>query len=230
MKISIITPTYNESKNIERLIISLFKSCSSFNIELIIVDDNSPDNTAQIAERLSKKYPLRVIKRESKSDLSSAIVTGFNYAKGNILGVIDADLSHPTSKILDLLQPILNNEVDITVGSRLINGGGVEEWPLHRKLISDGATLLAKPLTKIKDPMSGFFFFKKEVIDNVKLDPIGYKILLEILVRGNYKTVKEIPYIFLNRNVGKSKLNLREYWNYILHLKRLYVYKFIKRC
>ncbi|MAG50812.1 hypothetical protein CL621_04210 [archaeon] len=229
MKISLITPTYNESKNIEKLILNIFKDCHNLDVELIIVDDNSPDGTAQIAENLSKEYPLKVIKREGKFGLSSAVLDGFNAADGNIFGVIDADLSHPTSRISELLQPILDNEADLVIGSRLIKDGSVEEWPFYRKLISIGATTLARPLTKIKDSMSGFFFFKKEIIDNVKLNPIGYKILLEILVKGNYKTVKEIPYIFLNRNVGESKLNLGEYLNYILHLKRLYTYKFIKR-
>ncbi len=229
MKISLITPTYNESKNIERLILGVFKDCYNFDVELIIVDDNSPDGTAKIAENLSKEYPVKVIKRESKLGLSSAVLAGFNSADGDIFGVIDSDLSHPTAKISELLQPILDNEADLVIGSRLIKDGSVEEWPFYRKLISMIATSLARPLTKIKDPMSGFFFFKKEIIDNVKLNPLGYKILLEILVKGNYKTVKEIPYVFLNRSVGESKLNSREYFNYILHLKRLYAYKLIKR-
>ncbi len=228
MQISIITPTYNESKSIEKLITNLFKDCKDFNIELIIVDDNSPDGTAEIAEKLSKRYPIKVIKRSGKLGLSSAVIAGFKLASGDILGVIDADLSHPTSKIPELLQPLINNEAEITIGSRLIQGGGVEEWPWYRKIISQGATLLAKPLTKVKDPMSGFFFFKKEVLDNVSLNPIGYKILLEVLTKANYKNFKEVPYLFLNREVGQSKLTIKEHWNYLVHLARLYKYKLLK--
>ncbi len=228
MKTSIIIPTYNEAKSIEKLIMGIFNDCSGFDIELIIVDDNSPDGTAQIAEKLTEKYPIKVIKRKGKLGLSSAVLAGFDSASGNILGVIDADLSHPTSKIPELLQPILGNETDLVIGSRLIKGGGVEKWSLRRKLISKVATILAKPLTKVKDPMSGFFFFKKEVIDDVRLNPVGYKILLEILVKGNYKAVKEVPYVFLTRMVGKSKLGFEEYCHYLLHLKRLYPYKYKK--
>ncbi len=227
MKVSIVTPTYNEKDNIEKLVTGIFNDCHEYDVEIIIVDDNSPDGTGKIADELSKKYNLKVVHRAGKLGLSSAVIAGWQAAEGEILGVIDADLSHPSSKIPELLDSIIKDNVDIAIASRLIPGGGVEEWPFIRRFISWGATMLARPLTKVRDPMTGFFFFRKKVIDNVELKPVGYKILLEILVKGNCKTYKELPYIFLNRSVGSSKLDLNEHINYIKLLARLYKYKFL---
>ena len=119
----------------------------------------------------------------------------------------------------------LTKDYDLVIGSRLVKGGKVQRWPLWRKLVSMGATILTRPLTNIKDPMSGFFFFKKKIIKGIKLNPIGYKILLELLIKSKYKNTIEIPYIFQNRDTGTSKLTLKEYINYIKHLGRLYKYK-----
>ncbi len=225
MKVSIVTPTYNEKDNIERLANGLFEDCQDYDVELIIVDDNSPDGTGDIVDRLSKEYPIKVVHRAGKLGLSSAVLAGFDKASGDIIGVIDADLSHPTSKIPELIDCIIKDNADIAIGSRLIPGGGVEDWPFSRKLVSWGATLLARPLTKVKDPMTGFFFLKKNVISDVKLQPVGYKILLEILVRGKYSKYKEVPYLFLNRSVGNSKLGVKEHIDYVKHLFSLYSYR-----
>ncbi len=229
MKISIVTPTYNEKENIEKLVKNLFNDCHDYDVELIIVDDNSPDGTGNLADKLAEKNQIKVIHRAGKLGLSGAVIDGWKNASGQILGVIDADLSHPTNKLPELIEAILKDDIDVAVCSRLIKGGGVEEWPFIRKAISWGATKLARPLTKVKDPMSGFFLFKKEVIEDIELKPVGYKILLELLVKGKYKSFKEIPYIFLNRYVGSSKLGLKEHIDYLKHISRLYRYKFLKR-
>lgn len=224
MPISIVIPTYNEAKNIAVLVAKIAKVLAKQNYEIIVVDDNSPDGTYSIAKELEAKYPLKAICRKNERGLASAVLAGFGATKGSILGVMDADLSHPPELIPELVNAIKNG-ADIAIGSRLIKGGKVEEWPSLRRFISAIARMLARPLTNIKDSMSGFFFLKRSVIENVKLVPRGYKILLEILVRGNYKKVKEVPYTFLSRHVGKSKIGLEVYLDYVAQLINLYFYK-----
>ena len=230
-KVSFVIPTYNESKNISTLVEQLFAVAKKENIdlELVIVDDNSPDKTGEIAEQLAKKYPLKVVHRSGKLGLGTAVVAGFKAASGNILGVMDADLSHPPEVLPALVKPIIEGGYDLTIGSRYVKGGGVEVWPFHRKIISLGATYLAYPLTKIKDPVSGLFCLKKEVIENVDLGAKGYKIGLEIFVKGKYKKYKEVPYIFRNRIFGESKIGPGEFTDYIKNILRLAKYKLIKK-
>lgn len=226
--ITIIIPTYNEKDNLPLLVNSIFNVLNEnfLDSELIIVDDNSPDGTGRIAEDLSKKYDkINVIHRRGKEGLSSAVMEGFKYAKGEIIGVMDADLSHPPEIIPALVQPILDNESEFVIASRYMEKEKIKSWPLIRKITSAGATILARPLTNVRDPMSGFFFFKKNVINGIELSPIGYKIMLEILVKGKYKTFKEIPFTFKDRYKGESKLDWNEHFNYVSHLLKLYVYR-----
>jgi glycosyltransferase involved in cell wall biosynthesis len=227
MKTSIIIPTYNERGNIEKLVSELFGACKGYDVELVIVDDNSPDGTGELAEKLSKKHNITVVHRAGKLGLSTAVVAGFEAAKGDILGVMDADLSHPPNAIPSMFRPIIEGKADLVVGSRYANGGGVEVWPFTRRMISLGATMLARPLTKVRDPMSGLFFMRKEVIQGVDFRAQGYKIGLEIIVKGNYKRVTEVPYIFRNRTVGKSKLSIKEDYYYLKNLVKFYSYGFM---
>jgi dolichol-phosphate mannosyltransferase len=229
--ISIIIPTYNEKSNIRKLtskIDDIFKK-KKIKGEIIFVDDNSPDGTGKIAESLSKKYPVRVIHRRKKLGLASAVIEGFSEAKGDIFGVMDADLSHPTDSIPDMLNPIIKGKADFTIGSRYVGDGDVVGWPLSRKIISKGATMLTRHLTDVKDPMSGFFFIKKKVIDNVYLSAKGYKICLEIIVKGNYKKIKEVPITFKDRHKGTSKLNKSEYINYLYNVANLSLYNYFRK-
>jgi dolichol-phosphate mannosyltransferase len=138
---------------------------------------------------------------------------------------MDADLSHPPTMITKLIEPLKNNTADVVVGSRYVKGGKIVGWNFIRKITSRGAILLARPLTPLKDPVSGFFFLKKKVINHLDLNPSGYKIGLEIIVKGKYTSVVEIPYTFTNRKVGKSKLSLKEYLNFLEHLFKLYIFK-----
>lgn len=232
MDASIIIPTYNEVENIPILIerISEVFSQSDIRGEIIVVDDDSPDGTWKKAEELSEEYDnLRVLRRTDKRGLSSAVLDGFEIAKGRIIGVIDADLSHPPEKIPELIEPIMNGEADMTIGSRYIDEGGIEKWPVLRKLSSKIATLLVLGLTRVKDPMSGFFFIRREVIENKKLNPLGFKIGLEILVKGEYKNVIEVPIIFADREYGESKLGGAVVLEYLVQLSNLYVSKYILR-
>ena len=224
--ISIVTPTYNECENIKLLIEGISQVMSGCKYEIIVVDDNSSDGTGEIAKELSRDYPVKILVRNGKFGLASAILTGFEHARGNLLGVIDADLQHPPEYLMEFVNAIEQDDCDVAVGSRYTNGGAVEGWSKKRLLTSKIAVLLAKPLIRIvKDPMSGFFFLKRSVIEGVKLNPTGYKLGLEILVKGKYRKLKEIPYAFKNRRNGASKLNKTEILSYLRLLKELYFYK-----
>jgi len=227
--LSIIVPTYNERDNLPELINRVEDTFKMLPFELIIVDDNSPDGTAELAEKLNAKYGnIKVIKRHGKLGLGSAVLTGFKEANADVLAVMDADLQHPPEILPKMYDKILEG-YELVVASRYIEGGGCEGWSMRRRVISKGATLLAHMLfpkvRKVKDVMSGFFMLKKKVLKRVNLDPLGYKILLEILVKGNYFSVTEIPYIFKRRRKGKSNLNIKEIWNYIGHLYKMRVHK-----
>lgn len=224
--ISLIIPTYNEAKNIIKLIthVDMHLRKTGQDFEIIIVDDNSPDMTLHIAEKLKNKH-VKIIRRLGKRGLSSAVIDGFNNSSGHILGVIDADLSHPP----DLIEEMINEtkKYDLVIASRYLTKDS-HELSFYRKVVSKIATFLARPLTNVKDPLSGYFFLNKKIIKNVKLNPIGYKILLEILVKAKYDPdkIKEIPFIFGKRYFGKSKLGVKVYAAYIMHLITLYLYKF----
>ena len=230
--ISIIIPTYNERGNIIRLITSIASIIrrSAIQGEIIVVDDNSPDGTASAVKKLSKYAPLpvRLIKRPEKMGLSSAVIDGIAAAKYDVVGVMDADFSHPPEFIPRLAIPVLKGECDFAIGSRYINGGRIVRWPFSRRAISIGATFLSRPLTGVKDSVSGYFFFRKDILRNVVLEGIGYKICLEILVKGKYREVREIPITFVNRKEGKSKLDLKECANYVFHLIKLYSHRLRK--
>ncbi len=222
--LSIIVPTYNERDNLPLLVERLFDALARARIdaELIVVDDNSPDGTAAVAEDLGTKYRVRVVRRPCKNGLSSAVMEGWRAAGGDILGVMDADLSHPPEVIPRVVAPIRAGQADVAVGSRYCSGGGTDGWPAYRRLVSKGASLIAKPLTSLKDPMSGLIFFRRQVIQGVELNPRGFKIGLEVLVKGHYNVAVEVPYTFRDRTAGKSKCGPGEYVNYIRHASSLY--------
>jgi len=237
-ELSIIIPTYNERDNIQPLVERIHKALSDYNYELIIVDDNSPDGTSDVAKNLSAEYPIRVIVRTTERGLATAVVAGFNAARGEVLSVIDADLQHPPEMIPKLLQAIRNG-ADVAIASRYVPGGGTEGWTLKRGVISRcaklPATMMFPSIRNIKDPLSGFFVFQKEVIENVVLAPVGYKILLEVLLKGNVSNVIEVPYTFREREFGQSNLNFKEEINYIKHLALLAwaedeIKRFVKFC
>lgn len=228
MDTTLIIPTYNESGNIPLLVSKVFEIFNSNNLDghVIVVDDDSPDLTWKVAEDLKEEYPkLRVLRRQDKRGLSSAVLDGFAMADTDIVGVIDADLSHPPEKIPELLAPIISGQAEFTLGSRYINNGGIENWPLKRQITSKIATLAVVGLTSVKDPMSGFFFLKKDLIKNIELSPQGFKIGLEILVRSKCKKVLEVPIVFRDREYGESKLSSNVIVDYLVHVSKLYTYK-----
>lgn len=228
--LSIVIPTYNESKNIVRILDSLNISLPrDLETEVIVVDDNSPDGTSKTVEEYAKRsdnkgFNIQVIKRENKRGLSSAIVKGIEHAKGEAVVVMDSDLSHPPQTVPKMIEELRKSGCDIVVASRYIKGGSISGWPFKRKLISKGATKIAQHGLgiKIKDPMSGFFAFKRNIIDNIKFDAIGYKILLEILVKARNAKVKEIPYSFIDRTSGSSKMSVSVGVDYLKSVWKLY--------
>ena len=223
--ISIIVPTYNEAKNIQKLLRQVHGAMKPYKYEVIIMDDNSPDKTAAIARSLAGKIPVRAVVRTKDRGLAKSVVDGFSKAKGSMFIIMDADLSHPPMLLPKLIEKQRRSKADIVVASRLIPGGGTEDWPAKRKITSYCAGLLAKPLTNVHDPMSGFFLMRRAVVDRVSLNPKGYKILLEILVKGHYKKAVEVPFIFRDRTMGQSKLNMRINAQYAMQLLELYACK-----
>ncbi len=223
--VSVIIPTYNEKGNIEKIIPQIFSVFRSSNIsgEVVVVDDDSPDMTWKAAQELGRSYNIKTVRRMTEKGLSSAVIEGFRHASGEFIGVMDADLSHPPAAIPDMLEPLQTGSTDLVIGSRHVSGGGTENWPRRRKIISMGARMLARGLTGLKDPVSGFFFFRRDIIKGVKLNPIGYKIGLEVIVKGRHnKRITEVPYTFSDRKLGRSKMDKREILNYVIHLARLY--------
>lgn len=222
---SVIVPTYNERKNITEFVERVEATLEDIEHELIVVDDDSPDGTWELAQELAEDNPnLKVIRRTNEKGLATAVVRGLEEANGEKLAVIDADLQHPPQKLLDIYEKLIKN-YDIVVASRNMEGGGVEEWPWYRKAVSKGAELISRvflPSTReITDPMSGFFGLDRSVIEDKKLEPEGYKILLEILEKGDYDNTAEIPYTFENREKGSSALGTRQYINYLKHVFKL---------
>lgn len=237
LMVSVILPTYNEAENIRLIVPKISKVLNDASItgEIVVVDDNSPDGTARVAQQLANQYPVRVHMRENERGLSSAVIKGFELANGEICIVMDADLSHPVEKIPEMIEPIIKGQSEASVGSRYVTGGGCNSWPLTRRVISKGAGLLARGVTRLSDPTSGFMAVKKDILTGIKFDPIGWKIVLEVIVKTNC-CFKEIPIVFADRQFGKSKLDLRVQREYLLHLWKLYCYKypsiaqFIKFC
>lgn len=226
--VSIVIPTYNESAGIAVLVEKIMERLTRAGIdgEVVIVDDNSPDGTGDVAEQLKERFPVQVVHRAGKLGLSSAVIDGWKVARGDILGVMDADLSHDPVIVPDLVQAIRDDGCELTVGSRYIPGGSIKNWPLVRLILSKGAVLMARPLTPIRDITSGFFFLKRSVIEGVHLNPIGFKIGLEVFVKGRYKKFREVPYTFVNRAQGESKLSFKEIRNYLVQLVDLVWYRF----
>ena len=224
--VSLVIPTYNERENIGLLIpeVYLVLKATRCAFEIIVVDDDSPDGTWQVVQEIMRDYPeLHVLRRTHERGLARAVLRGWQEAQGEILAVMDGDRQHPPETLALLLEALEKQGGDIAVASRHVRGGGVSEWNLVRRGISWGATLAASwmlpgTLATVRDPMSGYFAIRRSVIEGCTLKPEGYKILLEVLGRGDYQAVVEVPYVFIERQQGRSKLGLRQYREFVTHL------------
>ena len=238
---SIVIPTYNESENILGLISEIEKKLpKSHFTEIIIVDDNSPDGTGKLVENYIKEekaknekenssnvrnYKVKIVHRTAKNGLIPAILDGVKKSSGKYVLIMDADFSHPPEVIPKMMREVALNPNSIIIGSRFIEGGKVVGWPQRRKILSMGASSLARlglNVKRVKDPMSGFFALPRELIQNISIDTKGYKILLEILVKNKEIAIKEIPYTFTDRQSGKSKMNYNVIVNYGEAIWQLY--------
>ncbi len=227
--ISIVIPTYNEKENIKKLIPRIFKVLKS--PQVIVVDDNSQDGTAELVQSMQKKYRIRLIRRPRKMGIGSAYKTGFKAADGDLIFEMDADLSHNPDYLPEFVKAI-ESGYDVAIGSRYVNGGAIVGWGLYRKSLSKGANILSKAMLScnINDVTTGFRAYKKPAllsIDFEKIKSDGYSFQLEMLYKlykNGYK-IKEIPIIFKDRKVGRSKLGRKEMINYIYTILRLMFYE-----
>ncbi|MQL53915.1 glycosyltransferase [Desulfofundulus thermobenzoicus] len=222
--LSVIIPTYNEEHNIIPVARQIGIALQDREYEIIFVDD-STDGTVRVLEKLALSNPrVRYIHRRGKRGLATAVVAGFQIAKGDILAVMDADLQHPPAVLPHLLNAIKKGN-DLVIASRFLPGGSDGGLTPARRVISLTARCLGRLLLKkvrpISDPMSGFFMLRREVVQGAHLTPLGWKILMEVLVRGRYQRVAEVPYAFRRRKEDHSKMTLAEQVNYLRHLLRL---------
>jgi len=205
----VIIPTFNEEENIAAIIeaVNGVFLQSGIRGEVLVVDDSSKDRTIEIVQEIADKNSnVRLIVRKKEHGLSQSVVEGFGAARSGILQVIDADFSHPPELIPRFYEAIRGG-ADIAVGSRYMKGGNIEDWPLKRRVISLGATAFGRILfPEITDPVSGFFAVRREVVSGAPLTPRGYKILMEVLGKGRWRSVVEIPFVFKDREEGESKL------------------------
>lgn len=231
-ELSIVVPTYREAENLPLLVPRIASALRDAGLshEILVVDDASPDATLDVCARLADEYPVRLVVRSGERGLAGAVLFGMNQARGEILVVMDADLSHPPEKIPELAAAVRDG-ADFVLGSRYVPGGGTDDaWGVWRWINSKAATLLARPITAVRDPMAGFFAMKRSrFLAADRLDPIGYKIGLELLVKCDCRDVREVPIHFRAREHGESKLDLKEQVNYLRHLARLYRYLLVRR-
>ncbi|MGB3265116.1 MAG: glycosyltransferase [Microcoleus sp.] len=223
---SLVIPTYNECQNVKSIVEQLTQLLDGSipgDYELIVVDDDSPDRTWEVALSLTAEYPqLRVMRRSDERGLSTAVIRGWQASRGEVLGVIDADLQHPPETLLQLLAEIQRG-ADLTAASRHVDEGGVSDWSVVRRLLSRGAQIvglivLPGVVGRVSDPMSGYFMVRRSCIAEKTMNPAGYKILIEVLGRGNIRWIGEVGYVFQERQEGESKVTGKQYIEYLRHL------------
>jgi dolichol-phosphate mannosyltransferase len=227
VKLGLVIPTLNEAGNIPILVRRLHSALADVpvNYEILVVDDDSQDGTAEAARKEAELDPrVRTFVRKGARGLAGAVIHGWMHTDADLLGVIDADLQHPPEVLPSLIEPLLHG-ADIAIASRYVNGNGVSEWNKARLMISRAGTLattlLQRKDVRIKDPLSGFFVVRRECIEGIELQPEGFKILLEILVKGRIRKALEVPFRFGNRHSGKSKASFKVALQYFSLLGKL---------
>lgn len=230
--LSVVLPTFNEGANIVAVLEQLMARLDTvpgLAYEIIVVDDDSPDRTWEIAQRLAEIRPqILVLRRQTERGLSTAVIRGWQVARGRVLGVMDADLQHPP-EVTEQLWKEMARGAELAVASRHVEGGGVSDWSLARRIISRcaqmiGLAILPEVTARVSDPMSGYFMIARNCIAGRQLNPLGYKILIEVLGRGKVGWISEVPYTFRERVEGSSKVTNKIYLEYFQHLLRIRMY------
>jgi len=236
MLATVVVPTYKEKLNLRPLITRVFAAINADpalrgQVELIVVDDNSRDGSQEEVEALSKQYPCRIIVRTTERGLSSAVIRGFDDGKGKVLLCMDADLQHPPEKVPELLNAVLNGRAEFAIGTRYAAAelSVDKDWPLHRQIISWGARLLARPLSPLSDPMTGFFCISRAAWHRgrARVSSVGFKICMEAYIKCGIPSnrLAEVPILFGARVAGESKLTGKVMILYLQHLAQLYWFK-----
>jgi dolichol-phosphate mannosyltransferase len=221
--VTIVIPTFNECDCIDLLLARLFAVCDreGVKVDVIIVDDNSADGTGMAAEEWAMRRPVRVIHRPGKLGLGTAVMDGVSFARTEVVGVMDADLSHPPEIIPKLLREMVRRDLDLVVASRYVPGGGTDDFPMSRWLLSCAGCVLARPLTPVRDAMSGYFLIKRSALADFDSVVSGFKIGLEMFVRARHRSFGEVGYVFVGRRAGASKMSLAEATGFLRQLIRL---------
>ena len=206
--VSVIVPTLNEADNVVAVIGAIDAALTNADVrdfEILIVDDESPDGTAQLAARCGNPH-TRVVRRSAQPRaLAASVIDGIELARGEIVVVMDADFSHPPERVPALVRAVEEGAV-VAVGSRYVPGGRMEDWPYSRQLVSRIACIFARPLTPVRDATSGFFCSRRAALQSVTLSPHGFKIGLDVFVKLRRSgPIRELPYVFRDRRLGKSK-------------------------
>ena len=222
-ELCVILPTVNERLALGRMLPRLESAIAPWSWEVVVVDDASTDGTPEFVRGLTGAY--RLVQRPARLGLASAVIAGIQSSRAPTIVVMDADGSHPPEQVPELVRRVREGGADLALGSRHVAGGGSPGLSRGRRLVSWGARQLARPLTSVRDPMSGFVAFPRRLLRDHPLAPIGYKIALELLVRCRPTTVVEVPYVFAPRLAGTSKLGGREIRQYLRHVLRLYRYR-----
>ena len=221
---TIVIPTYNERDRLGVLLSRVFDACDrdGLAIEVVIVDDNSEDGTGALADEWARSRRVRVIHRPGKMGLGSAVLEGFAIAQTEVVGAMDGDLSHPPELLPRLFRTIEKGNFDLAVGSRYVRGGGTSNFPIGRWLLSRAGCWLARPLTPVRDAMSGFFLIRRSSLDGFETSVKGFKIGLELFVRSQPRRLAEVGYQFVGRSLGESKMSVAESTGFLQQLLRLY--------
>ena len=231
--LTVIIPTFNEEENIEKMVLTVDGICKKHDIyeEILVVDDNSPDNTISIVKRMMANRPfLHLLIRTQNPGLSPSLYDGINNAQSDLVQCLDCDFSHPPEKIPVFYSLLKNDGFDMVIGSRYTKGGEVINWPLLRRVLSSGAALLSRLLIPhIKDSGSGFFAINRTILKTTHLSPRGFRMGFEILGKARWMRVQEIPIIFKDRELGQSKLKGRIIYDFLIQCGSILYYNFIAR-
>lgn len=227
-KLALVIPTLREAENIHGLLRHVSSVLDPLGVpyEILVVDDDSRDGTEEIVSAFSREDArVRLLVRKGERGLSGAVLYGWRHTDASILGVMDADLQHPPELLPKLLSAVMAGN-DLVIGSRYTTGGHLDDWNLVRKLLSAAAVWATWPIQRkgirAKDPMSGFFMVRRECVEGIQFQSSGFKLLLEVLVRGRIHSVAEVPFAFGLRFQGASKANFKVGWDYAKLLVRLY--------